>query len=319
MYLRKRVGTPSEPADADLITRRADSLFDYAVTVSGCEQPLIALNELWGASLPTPLTPTAERYRANVLRFVTRLAERGGRPPCSCPASRSPGATRRLGGERSGRCPTSSSRSTRTPTSSGVTARSTGRDACAPAIGHRRRSCSRWASRRPGSGSWSASRPARDLVGGKGSSRARAGSTSRSGRDWRRIRGFPRASTVPRLVLGLGPAQRTLERSRQDVRRMRVAVGAGREPLRSAADPRKELDPDRRTGQIDLAVEVRCVYEDQPLSSVCSGLPCEADGRSRTRTDCTGRTPARERARAAVSPTRVLATERRIVASRFAE
>ena len=80
MYLRKRVGTPSEPADPDLMQRRADSLFDYAVSVSGCERPLIALNELWGASLPTPLTPTAERYRANVLRFVTRLAERGGRP-----------------------------------------------------------------------------------------------------------------------------------------------------------------------------------------------------------------------------------------------
>ncbi|HUG65154.1 MAG TPA: hypothetical protein VMK83_08050 [Gaiellaceae bacterium] len=80
MYLRKRVGTPSEPADAALIEKRADSLFDYAVSVSGCQTPLIALNELWGASLPTPLTPTAERYRANVLRFVTRLKERGGRP-----------------------------------------------------------------------------------------------------------------------------------------------------------------------------------------------------------------------------------------------
>jgi len=80
MYLRKRVGTPSEPADPALIEKRADSLFDYAVSVSGCETPLIALNELWGASLPTPLTPTAERYRANVLRFVTRLHERGGRP-----------------------------------------------------------------------------------------------------------------------------------------------------------------------------------------------------------------------------------------------
>lgn len=80
MYLRKRVGTPSEPADAGLIDRRADSLFDYAVSVTGCQRPLIALNELNGASLPTPLTPTAERYRANVLRFVSRLAERGGRP-----------------------------------------------------------------------------------------------------------------------------------------------------------------------------------------------------------------------------------------------
>jgi hypothetical protein len=80
MYLRKRVGTPSDPADASLMEKRADALFDYAVSVSACQQPLIALNELWGASLPVPLTPTAERYRANVLRFVSRLAERGGRP-----------------------------------------------------------------------------------------------------------------------------------------------------------------------------------------------------------------------------------------------
>jgi len=80
MYLRKRVGTPSVPADPAAIDQRADSLFEYAVKTSGCQTPLIALNELWGASLPTPLTPTAERYRSNVLRFVTRLAERGGRP-----------------------------------------------------------------------------------------------------------------------------------------------------------------------------------------------------------------------------------------------
>jgi hypothetical protein len=60
--------------------KRADALFDYAVSVSGCDTPLIALNELWGASLPTPLTPTADRYRVNVLRFVTQLAERGARP-----------------------------------------------------------------------------------------------------------------------------------------------------------------------------------------------------------------------------------------------
>jgi hypothetical protein len=80
MYLRKRVGTPSEPADPALIERRADALFDFAVAVTACQQPLIALNELWGASLPTPLTPTAERYRDNVLRFVRRLAERGARP-----------------------------------------------------------------------------------------------------------------------------------------------------------------------------------------------------------------------------------------------
>jgi hypothetical protein len=80
MYLRKRVGTPSDPADPALIDKRADALFDFAVSVTGCQTPLIALNELWGASLPTPLTPTADRYRSNVLRFVTHLSERGGRP-----------------------------------------------------------------------------------------------------------------------------------------------------------------------------------------------------------------------------------------------
>jgi hypothetical protein len=80
MYLRKRVGTPSAPADPSLIEKRADSLFDYAVTVSGCQRPLIALNELWGASVPTPWTQTTEAYRQNVLRFVSRLAARGGRP-----------------------------------------------------------------------------------------------------------------------------------------------------------------------------------------------------------------------------------------------
>ena len=80
MYLRKRIGTPSDPADPALVEKRADALFDYAVQVSGCQTPLIALNELWGSSLPTPLTPSAERYRADVLHFVSRLSERGGRP-----------------------------------------------------------------------------------------------------------------------------------------------------------------------------------------------------------------------------------------------
>lgn len=87
MYLNKRVGTPSAPADPSLIERRADSLFDYAVTVTACQTPLIALNELAGASMPTPLTPTAERYRANVLQFVTRLAQRGARPALLVPGA----------------------------------------------------------------------------------------------------------------------------------------------------------------------------------------------------------------------------------------
>ncbi len=80
LYLRRRVGTPMAPNDPATMEKRADGLYDYAVQVTGCSTPMIALNELWGASVPTPWTVTTERYRANVLRFVQRLAERGGRP-----------------------------------------------------------------------------------------------------------------------------------------------------------------------------------------------------------------------------------------------
>ncbi len=80
LYLRRRVGTPMAPNDPTTMEKRADGLYDYAVQVTGCSTPMIALNELWGASVPTPWTVTTERYRANVLRFVQRLAERGGRP-----------------------------------------------------------------------------------------------------------------------------------------------------------------------------------------------------------------------------------------------
>jgi hypothetical protein len=80
LYLNNRVGTPSKPADPSLIQSRADKLFDTAVTSSGCDHPLMAENELFGAQLPTPWTPTTAQYRANVLAFLTRLAERGARP-----------------------------------------------------------------------------------------------------------------------------------------------------------------------------------------------------------------------------------------------
>jgi hypothetical protein len=86
MHLNKRVGTPSAPADPELMERRADTFFDYAVSVTGCQRPLIALNELSGASLPAPLTPNVERYRDNVLRFVTRLSQRGARPALLLPS-----------------------------------------------------------------------------------------------------------------------------------------------------------------------------------------------------------------------------------------
>jgi hypothetical protein len=80
LYLQNRVGTPSKPADPSVVESRADKLFDTAAASSGCATPLVALNELAGANLPTPWTPTTAQYRANVLELVQRLAERGARP-----------------------------------------------------------------------------------------------------------------------------------------------------------------------------------------------------------------------------------------------
>ncbi|MGN6800241.1 MAG: hypothetical protein ACTHKS_19085 [Gaiellaceae bacterium] len=80
LYLQNRVGTPSNPVDPAVVDARADKLFDTAAASSGCATPLIALNELAGANLPTPWTPTTAQYRGNVLELVQRLAERGARP-----------------------------------------------------------------------------------------------------------------------------------------------------------------------------------------------------------------------------------------------
>ena len=79
-YLNNRVGTPSAPKDPDTIVERANRLFDAAVQSSGCDQPLIALNELFGAKLETPWSATNTQYRANVLTFLRTLAGRGARP-----------------------------------------------------------------------------------------------------------------------------------------------------------------------------------------------------------------------------------------------
>jgi hypothetical protein len=80
MYLKKRVGTPAAPADAAGVAASADAMYQKAVSVTGCDRPMIALNELWGGWQPTPLTSTGDQYRANVLAYVRRLSERGARP-----------------------------------------------------------------------------------------------------------------------------------------------------------------------------------------------------------------------------------------------
>ena len=80
MKVTRLVGTPSQPADPSSIPAAAEALVDRAAGSSGCATPLIAIEELWGADLPTPWSPTNELYRANVLSLAQQLAARGARP-----------------------------------------------------------------------------------------------------------------------------------------------------------------------------------------------------------------------------------------------
>jgi hypothetical protein len=80
MKLGAIVGTTIVPADPATIDAAAQKLFDQAVASTTCATPLIALNELNGASTTTPWTTTNAQYRANVLELLRQLASRGARP-----------------------------------------------------------------------------------------------------------------------------------------------------------------------------------------------------------------------------------------------
>jgi hypothetical protein len=80
MKLGALVGTTTAPADPATLGAAAQKLFDTAVASSGCSTPLIALNELNGASTTTPWTTTNARYRQNILDLLRALQSRGARP-----------------------------------------------------------------------------------------------------------------------------------------------------------------------------------------------------------------------------------------------
>ncbi len=81
MYLNsRRVGTPNNPAAPADVVERAHRLFDYAAASQACSTPMIVENELFGASLPAPWTPSNVQYRANVLLYLRTLAARGAHP-----------------------------------------------------------------------------------------------------------------------------------------------------------------------------------------------------------------------------------------------
>jgi hypothetical protein len=80
LNLKTRVGTPTGPLSYGAVLDWADRMYLRAAASAGCEQPTIALNELFGAGTVTPWTEKNAQYRANVLAFVQRLAGRGARP-----------------------------------------------------------------------------------------------------------------------------------------------------------------------------------------------------------------------------------------------
>jgi hypothetical protein len=80
LKLAGRVGTPDAPVDPAAVADTANREFDAAVKQTGCQTPLIAENELFGATTTTPWSPGNAQYRANVLALLTQLAARGAHP-----------------------------------------------------------------------------------------------------------------------------------------------------------------------------------------------------------------------------------------------
>src|SRR5256885_10884406 len=63
----------SAPADPTTVAGAAQKLFDQAVASSGCPTPLIALNELNGASTTTPWTTTRSEEHTSELQSPCNL------------------------------------------------------------------------------------------------------------------------------------------------------------------------------------------------------------------------------------------------------
>jgi hypothetical protein len=80
LYLNRRVGTTSKPADPATIVDKANKFYEYAAQAMDCSNPVIAENELFGSWLAVPWSATNAQYRANVLLFLQTLRKRGAQP-----------------------------------------------------------------------------------------------------------------------------------------------------------------------------------------------------------------------------------------------
>jgi hypothetical protein len=76
----RRTGSPTEPADPSAVVDRANRFYTYASNSMGCANPVVAENELQGASTLTPWSVSNAQYRANVLLYLRTIAARGAKP-----------------------------------------------------------------------------------------------------------------------------------------------------------------------------------------------------------------------------------------------
>jgi hypothetical protein len=87
MNFRLRVGTPLAPFDPDVVINRANRLYSTAAMSSGCTKPMIAENEMNGASTITPWSMSNAQYRRNVMIYMHTLSDLGARPAILVPSA----------------------------------------------------------------------------------------------------------------------------------------------------------------------------------------------------------------------------------------
>ena len=87
MNFRLRVGTPLAPFDPAVVINRANRLYSTAAMSSGCTKPMIAENEINGASTLTPWSMSNAQYRRNVMIYVHTLSDLGARPVILVPSA----------------------------------------------------------------------------------------------------------------------------------------------------------------------------------------------------------------------------------------
>jgi len=87
MNFRLRVGTPLAPFDPGVVINRANRLYATAAMSSGCTKPMIAENEMNGASTITPWSMSNAQYRRNVMIYMQTLSSLGARPVILVPSA----------------------------------------------------------------------------------------------------------------------------------------------------------------------------------------------------------------------------------------